>query len=96
MTDISGAWALVLLALRIAVVALLYLFLVSAFRALRAELRGGVSMAERSGIAGEAVSDAPRVPAVPADGRPWDDEGLRDTFEPHDPTVASRTAGRAA
>ena len=44
----DGAWPLVVLGLRVAVAAGLYLFLVAAFRALRAELRAGASVPAES------------------------------------------------
>lgn len=66
----AETWPLVLLGLRLAAVVLLYLFLMTAFRALRADLRGAVAP-ERAiapppaeawreeALAGAAVADAP-------------------------------------
>jgi len=59
----TESWPLALLGLRIAAVVLLYLFLATAFRALRADLRGAVAPERRPVPASEARSADPVVRA---------------------------------
>lgn len=68
-------WPLVLFALRLAVVAVLYLFLLSAFRALRAELSAP------RGVVGEDRGARSGLPAVDPQSRGRTPEGARESAE---------------
>jgi len=75
----AGSWPLALLLLRITAVALLYLFLATAFRALRADLRGAAIPDGRPAPAEERWSNSTAVtewyPVAPSVADPaWDDE----------------------
>ncbi len=74
----TESWPMALLVLRIAAVVLLYLFLATAFRALRADLRGAAIPERRQAPAAEQWSSRPPVlepyVATPATAPDWDDE----------------------
>lgn len=72
----ADAWPVALLALRVATVVLLYLFLLTAFRALRADLRAtSVAVPEREASPAAWEADPQVVaPAVPGSSESWDDE----------------------
>lgn len=63
-------WAIVLFALRVAVLGLLYLFLLMLFNALRSELRLFSRLRQSEG-AGETQASAPARPARAPHGREW-------------------------
>ncbi|MCA9851544.1 MAG: hypothetical protein KC461_12985, partial [Dehalococcoidia bacterium] len=79
----AEAWPIALLVLRVVAVALLYLFLFTAFRALRNELRAPAVPERRPMAAPSAVRARPAaVPPVavttPASEAAWDEEPLPD------------------
>lgn len=69
----AEAWPIALLALRIATVVLLYLFLATAFRALRADLRADFRPARVQAPAREPVA-AGRTVSLPPGTAAWEDE----------------------
>ncbi|MEX2373349.1 MAG: FHA domain-containing protein [Dehalococcoidia bacterium] len=68
--NIDASWPAILLGLRIGVAALLYLFLLTGFQALRRELRlRSVVARAASASSGPAASTPPRTEARPSQGR---------------------------
>ena len=89
---VDEAWPVVLLALRISVVAVLYLFLLSGFRALRSELRAPTLQLSPAPPRSLAPVDLPERPA-PADYE-YDPPSLPLSAEPVRPTRQRLTPGQ--
>ena len=84
----ADAWPLLLLGLRVGAVVLLYLFLMTAFRALRADLRG-VTVADRAPRSTATASDEARPSAAAVTGAEWGDEWDEElAASPSPPTLA--------